>query len=74
MLSLQEWMGKVEKLEKVNESFYDYEQKLIDFNMNALQARKDSQFLVLGGCGSIIISSSMSVFYALERNTRKKED
>ena len=36
--------------------------------------REDSQFLVLGGLGTIIISSSMSAFYAIERNTRKKED
>ena len=74
ILTLQEWRKKGEKLEKVNESFYDYEQRLIDFNMNAAQNRKDSQFLFLGGFGSIIISSAMSAFFAIERNTRKKED
>ena len=42
--------------------------------MYAAKNREDSQFLVLGGFGSIIISSSMSAFFAIERNTRKKED
>ena len=45
-----------------------------NFNINAVQNREDSQFLVFGGFGSIIIGSSMSAFFALERNTRKKED
>ena len=47
---------------------------LNDFKINAAQNRVDSQFLVLGGLGSIIIGSSMSAFFAIERNTRKKED
>ena len=42
--------------------------------MNSKQNREDSQFLVLGGLGSIINSSSISAFFAIERNTRKKED
>ena len=74
ILTLDEWRKKGEKLEKVNESYFDYEQRLNDFNMNAVQNRVDSQFLVLGGLGSIIIGSSMSAFFAIERNTRKKED
>ena len=74
LLTLDEWRKKGEKLERVNESYYDYEQRLNNFNMNAAQNREDSQFLVLGGLGSIIISSSMSAFFAIERNTRKKED
>ena len=74
VLSVDEWRKKGEKLEKVNESYFDYEQRLNDFNINAAQNRVDSQFLVLGGLGSIIIGSSMSAFFAIERNTRKKED
>ncbi len=74
ILTLQEWRKKGEKLEKVNENFYDYENRLKAFNMNAAQNREISQFLVFGGFGSIIISSSMSAFFAIERNTRKKED
>tara|TARA_B100000886_G_C20052972_1_gene338538 strand:- start:52 stop:180 length:129 start_codon:yes stop_codon:yes gene_type:complete len=42
--------------------------------MNAAQNLEDSQFLVLGGLWSIIISSSMSAFFAIERNIRKKDD
>ena len=72
VLTLQEWREK--EAEKLNESYIDYEKRLNDFNINAAQNREDSQFLVLGGLGSIIISSSMSAFYAIERNTRKKED
>ena len=74
ILTLDEWRKKGEKLEKVNESYFDYEKRLNDFNINAAQNREDSQFLVLGGLGSIIIGSSMSAFFAIERNTRKKED
>ena len=74
VLSVDEWRKKGEKLEKVNESYFDYEQRLNNFNINAVQNREDSQFLVFGGFGSIIIGSSMSAFFALERNTRKKED
>ena len=72
VLTLQEWREK--EAEKLNESFIDYEKRLNDFNINAAQNREDSQFLVFGGLGSIIISSSMSAFFAIERNTRKKED
>ena len=72
VLTLQEWREK--EAEKLNESYIDYEKRLNDFNINAAQNREDSQFLVLGGLGSIIISSSMSAFFAIERNTRKKED
>ena len=74
VLTVDEWRKKGEKLEKVNESYFDYEQRLNNFNINAVQNREDSQFLVFGGFGSIIIGSSMSAFFALERNTRKKED
>ena len=74
VLTLDEWRKKGEKLEKVNESYFDYEPRLNFYNMNAVQNRIDSKFLVLGGFGSIIIGSSMSAFFALERNTRKKED
>ena len=42
--------------------------------MVAAQNREDSQYLIAGGFGIIIISASMSAFYAIERNTRKKED
>ena len=38
------------------------------------QNRKDSQTLILGGFTTIVLSSSMSAFYAIERNTRKKEE
>ena len=72
VLTLQEWREK--EAEKLNESYIDYEKRLNDLNINAAKNRVDSQFLVLGGLGSIIISSSMSAFYAIERNTRKKED
>ena len=72
VLTLQEWREK--EAEKLNESYIDYEKRLNDFNINAAQNREDSQFLVFGGFGSIIIGSSMSAFFALERNTRKKED
>ena len=34
ILTLQEWRKKGEKLERVNESFIDYEKRLIDFNMS----------------------------------------
>ena len=72
VLTLQEWREK--EAEKLNESYIDYEKRLNDLNINAAKNRVDSQFLVLGGLGSIIISSSMSAFFAIERNTRKKED
>ena len=72
VLTLQECREK--EAEKLNESYIDYEKRLNDFNINAAKNRLDSQFLVLGGLGSIIISSSMSAFFAIERNTRKKED
>jgi len=72
VLTLEEWRGK--EAAKLIESFDDYERRLNDFNMNAAQNREDSQFIVLCGLGSIIISSSMSAFFAIERNTRKKED
>ena len=72
VLTLQEWREK--EAEKLNESYIDYEKRLNDLNINAAKNRLDSQFLVLGGLGSIIISSSMSAFFAIERNTRKKED
>ena len=72
VLTLQEWREK--EAEKLNESFIDYEKRLNDFNINAAQNRKDSQYLFAGGFGIIIISSSMSAFFAIERNTRKKED
>ena len=72
VFTLQEWREK--EAEKLNESYIDYEKRLNDFNINTAQNREDSQFLVLGGLGSIIISSSMSAFFAIERNTRKKED
>ena len=56
VLTVDEWRKKGEKLEKVNESYFDYEQRLNDFNMNAVQNREDSQFLVLGGFETSIFS------------------
>ncbi len=73
ILSLPEWSVKQEA-GNLNETFYDYEKRLKDFNMNAAKNREDSQYLFAGGFGIIIISSSMSAFYAIERNTRKKEE
>jgi len=73
ILTFPEWRDG--QGENSKESFYDYEKRLKDFNRYvAPKNREDSQFLVLGGFGTIIISSSMSAFYAIERNTRKKED
>ena len=70
ILALPEW--RYDK--KLNETFYDYEKRLKDFNMVAAQNREDSKYVIAGGFGIIIISASMSAFYAIERNTRKKED
>ena len=56
-------------------NYYEYEKRIKDFNMYiAPQNRKDSQTLILGGFTTILLSSSMSAFYAIERNTRKKEE
>ena len=61
---------------KNSSEYYEaYKKRINDFNRYvAPKNLTDSQTLVVGGFGIIIISSSMSAFYAIERNTRKKED
>jgi hypothetical protein len=54
--------------------YYNYADPLKEFNNIVRQKREASKVLALGGFGLIVASSSMSTFYALERNTRKKED
>ena len=72
IMSLSEWQsgGKL----KFNDHYPAYVMELEDFNNIVLQNRRDSQYLLAGGFGIIIVSSSMSAFYAIERNTRKKEE
>ena len=56
-------------------NYYEYEKEIENFNKyGRFKNREDGYFLIGGGFGIIIVSSSMSAFYAIERNTRKKED
>ena len=73
IMSLSEWQSGG-NLKFAESSWYAYKAELEDFNNIVLQNRRDSQYLLAGGFGIIIVSSSMSAFYAIERNTRKKED
>ena len=54
--------------------YYNHADQLKEFNTTVLQKRETSKLLAVGGFGLIVASSSMSAFYAIERNTRKKED
>lgn len=72
VMSLSEWQsgGRL----KFSDNYPAYVMEREEFNNIVLQKREASKVLALGGFGLIVASSSMSTFYALERNTRKKED
>jgi len=58
--------------ENSSESYYDYEQRIKFHNQfQAPQNREDSKLFAGGGVGLILLCSSMSVIYSIERNTRK---
>ena len=58
--------------ENSSDSYYDYEKRIKFYNRyQAPKNREDSKTYAAGGVGLILLGSSMSVMYSIEKNTRK---
>ena len=68
ILSLEDWSKKGGTL---TENYSEYETKLLIHNRNASESLTDSQAFAFGGICLLLLGSSMSVLYSIERNTRK---